>query len=1696
MKKIIIILGFLIIALSLSAQNNLIQGEYFFDTDPGFGNGTPLSFTQNDTVNLDFNVNISSLSCGFHNLFVRFKDTANRWSIYESVTFFVESVGNPTQLVQGEYFFDTDPGFGNATPLTFTANDTLDLNLNINTSSLSNGFHNVFIRFRNSKGLWGLYDSYTIYNEGLVTSTHITELEYFFDNDPGFGNGTPINISSNDTLDLNLNISTSGLSNGFHNVFYRAKDNRNIWSIYESYTIYIEGKGKSTQISEIEYFIDNDPGFGNGISIPITQADTIDNIYNEIISGITEGYHRIYIRTKDNTGRWSIFDGLHFEIDSCTRPAPPTTPIGDTNVCYNIVDYQYRIDTAVFADVYQWKLEPAEAGTIVVTDTLATINWSSTYVGDAELSVRAYNDCDTSGYCEPLLIHIYPLPTTTVTSYGNLSFCPGSNVDLVAYNGLGFTYRWFNTGTLIPNATNSLFTATLSGDYTTEITTYYGCVDTSTATTITVYTLPSASITSSGPTSFCMGASVTLNANTGAGLSYIWKKNGNVISGQIGASILVTDAGTYLVEITNSNNCSTVSSPINISVNPIPNAAITPGGATTFCQGGILALNATLGSGYTYEWLNNGSTVTGVTTSAYNVSQSGSYQVVITSTNQCSDTSSAQAIIVKPIPSATITASGPTSFCLGGSVTLNANTGTGLSYIWKKNGNIMTGETGASILVTDAGTYLVEITNSNSCTSVSSPINISVNPIPNAAITPGGATTFCQGGIVILNGTLGSGYTYEWLNNGSTVSGVTSSVYNVSQSGSYKVVITSTNQCSDTSSAQTVTVNPIPSATITASGPTSFCIGGSVTLNTTTGTGLTYIWKKNGNVISGQTSSSIVVSDAGNYLVEISNSYSCTTVSNIIVVAVNPIPNATITVGGASTICQGDVLQLYGTSGTGYSYQWLNNGSPISGSTALFHTITQSGSYQVVVTSASLCSDTSSVQAVTVNPAPTSAFSLVGSSVFCQGDSVLLDAVGSTGNTYQWKSYGINIPSASDSFHYVYQTGNFSLVTSNSYNCSTESSAQQITVNTSPGASILPLSSTTFCYGDSVKLQANIGTGLTYQWFKNSVLLSGATSSQFVVYNSGAYTVEVSNAANCSSLSAAANVTVYAVPTASFSMQSIACKSDTVTITYNGTGSSGAFYNWNFHGGIVTSGTGQGPFKVIWNSAGFKNVSLSVNENGCVSPLISHTIEIKSITANITAPNTTVCAGDSVFLYANSGQNLTYQWYQGGLPVVGETNAYMAATTSGLYKVLVTNSVVGCSQFSSNIQVNVYPTNFNLDFAATPTSFSQPPFNVVFTNSTPNMNNYLFLWDFGDATSSSFYQPFHQYLYNGNYTVSLYAENSITGCRDTLVKTSYVSCAGGAPNPCNITAAITPAGPATICFNDSIMLTASSGTNYTYQWTYNGVILPGADSIIFYAKHNGTYRVIITDPLCSQTSPPFVLNHYPSVLPIIQVNGAILPCTNDSLELLLGSYYNNYLWSTNETSNSIWVSQTGYYTVTVTDNYNCVIPSPVYTVNTSFLQPPEVCIVGVDTNNHNRVIWEKPPTTLIDSFFIYREGTITGQYDKIGTLPYNAPGIFSDINSNPQVRAYRYKLAAKDTCGGQTLLSDYHKSIHLTINAGLNGAWNLIWDGYVGFPFGSYIIYRGVTTSNMTLLTQLPSTLSSYTDLNPPTGTIYYQIEV
>jgi len=401
-----------------------------------------------------------------------------------------------------------------------------------------------------------------------------------------------------------------------------------------------------------------------------------------------------------------------------------------------------------------------------------------------------------------------------------------------------------------------------------------------------------------------------------------------------------------------------------------------------------------------------------------------------------------------------------------------------------------------------------------------------------------------------------------------------------------------------------------------------------------------------------------------------------------------------------------------------------------------------------------------------------------------------------------------------------------------------------------------------------------------------------------------------------------------------------------------------------------------------------------------------------------------------------------------------------------------------------------------VSFTASQTSFTAPPFDVVFTNTSEGNYN-TWAWNFGDGDMSSLENPTHSYLYNGNYTVTLFATDTASNITDTA--TTLISCSGGTNNPCTFTAELTQAqSSAVICEGDSFRLSATPMQNITYQWVLNGVIIQGATDSIFYAKDQGFYMAVLSNTSCSQvTNNYFALAKYTALKPIVSVIGSIAPCSNDSLLLEATNGFSSYVWSNGKTGRSIYTSISGYFSVDAYDNNTCKNVSDVTIINTALADIPNICVVTVDPiTNNNMVKWQTEVTDKIDSYNVYKETTIANEYLKIGTVAYGANLELMDPSSDVSVRQYRYKIAAVDTCGKETPVSYAHTTLHLMVNVAPNDHWNLIWRPYEGFNFGSYNIYRGTDSTNMTLLTTVSSNLTSYTDFTNPTGNVYYQIEV
>lgn len=376
-----------------------------------------------------------------------------------------------------------------------------------------------------------------------------------------------------------------------------------------------------------------------------------------------------------------------------------------------------------------------------------------------------------------------------------------------------------------------------------------------------------------------------------------------------------------------------------------------------------------------------------------------------------------------------------------------------------------------------AGTSNLQSIYGSTNTLYSPRIEISYNlPILTPQISASSSTTFCQGDAVSLYTDNISGYTYQWKNNGANIIGATSSSFSATSSGNYTVQVTTSSGCTATSNSTVVTVNPIPTVTISNVGQTTFCQGGVVSLVATTGAGYSYQWLKNGISILGSTSTTYSANSTGNYAVQVTNSSGCIVTSNSLNVTVNPVPIVTISNVGSTTFCQGGVVALVATNVSGYSYQWRKNGINISGATSYSFSTYYSGNYTLQVSNSSGCSFTTVGIDVTVNPLPTIALTSSTPTSFCAGDSAVLTASGA--GTFQWLKYGNIIAGATNSIYKAYSSGNYMVQVTNTLGCSNYSDSILIEVLSAPDLTII--GDTIVCIGESTILTALSNGSVTW----------------------------------------------------------------------------------------------------------------------------------------------------------------------------------------------------------------------------------------------------------------------------------------------------------------------------------------------------------------------------------------------------------------------------------------------------------------------------------------------------------------------------------------------------------------------------------------------------------------------------------------
>ncbi|NBX79064.1 MAG: PKD domain-containing protein, partial [Flavobacteriales bacterium] len=1210
-----------------------------------------------------------------------------------------------------------------------------------------------------------------------------------------------------------------------------------------------------------------------GTSLTLTASNGVSYQWQLNGTNITGATNQTYAATQGGSYTVVISDGTcnaTSNVFTITEIVPTITSANGTN---NLCPGSSLVLTASTGSNYQWQLN----GTNIAGATSQT--YTVTQAGSYTVSAIDPTGTCTSTSTAFVITEIIP----TVTSSGGITtLCPGSS--LILTSSAGTSYQWQLNGTNISGATSQTYSATQAGSYTVVVTDLAGtCTSTSTAFTITeiVPTVTGAG----GSGTLCPGGSLVLTSS--AGTSYQWQLNGTNIPGATSQTYAATQSGNYtVVVLDNAGTCtstSTVFTVIDFSI-----VISSAGGDTSFCSGSSLTLTVPLND--TYQWQLNGVNISGATTQTYSATQGGSYTVVVNS-GACSGTSNVF-VVTEIIPTIN-SSSGSNVLCPGSSLTLTSSIG--ISYQWQLNGANIAGATNQTYTVTQGGSYTVVVLDqTGTCTSTS--VAFVITEIVPTITSTGGTTALCPGTSITLTSSIGT--SYQWQLNGANIAGATNQTYNATQAGSYNVVVLDVaGTCTSTSVAFVITDN-VPTVT-SSGGTTSICPGSSVLLTSSVGT--SYQWQLNGTNITGAISQTYSATQGGSYTVVVLDATGTCTSTSVAFVITEIVPTITST-GGTSTLCPGSSLTL--TSSLGTSYQWQLNGTNIAGATSQTYTLTQGGSYTVVVVDPTGACTSTSVAFVVTEIIPT-VTSTGGATTLCPGSSLTLTS--SVGTSYQWSLNGTNIVGATSQTYAATQAGSYTVTVLDATGTCTSTSTAFIitaiipTVTSAGGA-------TTLCPGSSLILTSSAGT--SYQWQLNGTNIAGATSQTYTATQAGNYAVTVTNG-TCTSTSNAFTLTLLTSTITSTGGATTLCPGSSLILT----GSLGTSYQWQLNGTNIPGATSQ------TYSATQAGTYIVVVTSGTCS-LTSSGFTITSIIPTVTSTGgaTTLCPGSSLTLTSSVGNS--YQWQLNGTNIAGATSQSYAATQAGTYTVVVTSGT--CTSTSSAFVIT----------AIIPTITSAGGIQIICQGSSLVLTSSAgtsYQWLLNGTNIAGATSQTYSVTQSGNYTVSV--------TNGTCTSTSVAFAVSV------LSATISSTGGATaLCPGSSLTLTSSGGASY--QWQLNGVNIPGATAQTYAATQAGSYTVVVTTPACSATSTAYMIT---TITPTVtSTGGSTIICPGSSLTIT-ASAGTAYQWQLNgvnipgATSQSYAATQAGNYTATVTTGA-CTSTSNAFALTLSAASVPTISV--------------------------------------------------------------------------------------------------------------------------------------------------------
>ncbi len=861
--------------------------------------------------------------------------------------------------------------------------------------------------------------------------------------------------------------------------------------------------------------------------------------------------------------------------------------------------------------------------------------------------------------------------------------------------------------------------------------------------------------------------------------TYVWTRNGSPISNTT-QDLNNIPAGNYSVTITGANGCGVLVNTGLIVTEPTAldaTVAVTNATATGLCLNGSATANPTGGTpGYTYLW---SATANNQTTQTASNLPNGNHSVRITDSKGCFIN---RTITISCIPNCDTQISNPTITnvtCNGlsnGSIAITAssalNNNATFNFIWNTVPagapiQINNGVTSSTLANRPAGNYTVSVTiNGSLCTPITRNYTITQPPVLSSeatTITPVSCRDGANGAIdLTVNGGTPN-YTYSWTRNGNPISNTTQDLTGLT-AGTYAVMITDANGCTATNSFDvTQPANGLSAtATITSVG----CFGastGAIDLEVAGGTpGYSYSWS------NGSTTQDITGLLAGDYIVTITDSNSCTLVKTYTVG--QPASALSLMTTDVDILCAGastGSIDLTVTGGTPpYNYLWSN------GSTTQDLSAIPAGVYNVTVTDANGCAAVLPVGVNISQPEPvtiviTKTNATTGQA--CANGTATATATGGVAPyTFIWSSGTQANASANPNLVTGLSNGTHSVTVTDANGCISTQSVVIDCTNTCDAVIIVNSITDVLCTGletgsatVGASSVANPNARFTFTWSENDVIFqtdANATTSTINAIGAGVYKVSVTiDGTVCSPVEQSITITEpqNALNVTVITVDENGPTTNDGTATANVTGGTTPYtYLWSPGGETtqVITGLDEGTYTVTVTDAN----GCTTMGSGTINPVTCQNLSVSTQSVDVSCNGASDGSVTANISGGAQGTTFSYSWAPGGATTQTVNNL-----SGGTYTVTVTDLITQCTA-SSTVTVNE-PNVLTSEIAINDVACFGDATGSLDLTVTGGTQPYSFLWSPNGETSEDIVG-----LLAGTYSVTITDAN---GCITTNSET-------------------------------------------------------------------------------------------------------------------------------------------------------------------------------------------------------------------------------------------------------------------------------------------------------------------------------------